>query len=383
MLSLTQNLYDPQNHPLTKPAIMTIRKSCRSPFLIAPLLGTAFGCLSLVGPSSLLAQKTAGSVPQYDLRNGGQGIVRQSPDEPDQPGIAGVKDKDNEKLLRDDSDRSSGKDSETDSREAYGPGPCEPRKTLFQWSYGTGFSGGPDLDEPLVTDRPDFTEASSTVGLGVVQVEIGYTYTFDNDGSIQSISHSAPESLLRYGIGADWLEFRVGWNYLDEEIDGVAASGGEDLYLGFKIGLTPQEDILPEMALVPQMTAPTGTDAFSADEVLPGLNWTYGWELNERISTAGSTQFNRNVDDGSGEAYTEWAQSWTIAYSLTEKVGAYTEWFALFPHSSETVLPEHYFNGGFTRLFCNDVQWDIRAGLGLNEAADDYFVGTGLSMRFR
>src|SRR5688572_11638984 len=31
--------------------------------------------------------------------------------------------------------------------------------TLFQWSYGDGGDGGPDLNEPLVTDRPDFTEA--------------------------------------------------------------------------------------------------------------------------------------------------------------------------------------------------------------------------------
>src|SRR5262245_53064759 len=54
-----------------------------------------------------------------------------------------------------------------DESVSYGPCPCVPRKTLFQWSYGTSFSGGPNLDEPLVTDRPDFTEASVTVGRGV------------------------------------------------------------------------------------------------------------------------------------------------------------------------------------------------------------------------
>ncbi len=362
---------------------MTIRKSCQSSFLKAPLLGTAFGCFFLMGPSILLAQQSTGSVPRYDLQKGSRADHRQSPVDLDQLGITVADDEDNEGLARDDFDRSSKEVDKKDVPESYGPDPCEPRKTLFQWSYGTSFSGGPDLDEPLVTDRPDFTEASSTVGRGVIQLETGYTYTIDDDGIAQTESHSTPEPLLRYGIGADWLEFRLGWNYLDEQIGGAGNSGGEDLYLGFKIGLTPQEGILPEMALVPQITVPTGTDAFSAEEVLPGLNWLYGWDLNDRISTAGSTQFNRALDDGSDDAYTEWAQSWTIGYSLTEKVGAYTEWFALFPHSSETILPEYYFNGGFTRLFGNDVQWDIRAGVGLNEAADDYFVGTGLSMRFR
>lgn len=260
---------------------------------------------------------------------------------------------------------------------------CASRGTLFQWSYGTSFSGGPDLDEPLVTDRPDFTEASSTVGLGVAQLEIGYTYSFDADGTASTKAHSYPEPLLRYGILADWLELRVGWNYANVESGGQEFSGSEDLYLGFKVGLTPQEGILPEMALIPQMTVPTGANAFTSDEVLPGLNWIYGWEVNDCIVTAGSTQFNRNVDEITGDSYTEWAQSWTIGYALTDTVGSYTEWFALFPHSADTAKPEHFFNGGFTYLVNNDVQWDIRAGVGLNDAAADYFVGTGLSFRFR
>jgi len=271
-------------------------------------------------------------------------------------------------------------DRETDS---FFRDSCESRGTLLQWSIGTSFSGGPDLDEPLVTDRPDFTEASSTVGLGVAQLEIGYTYTFDNDGTTSTRSHSSPEPLLRYGVLADWLELRVGWNYADQVSGGVQVSGSEDLYLGFKIGLTPQEHFLPEMALIPQMTVPTGASPFSADEVLPGLNWVYAWEIDDCISTAGSTQFNRAIDEGSAGAYTEWAQSWTVAYSLSDRVGAYTEWFAFFPHSSDTEKPEHYFNGGFTYLISDDVQWDIRAGAGLNDAADDYFVGTGLSIRVR
>jgi hypothetical protein len=67
---------------------------------------------------------------------------------------------------------------------------------------------------------------------------------------------------------------------------------------------------------------------------------------------------------------------------LTDCLGAYTEWFGLFPHSADTAKPEHFFNGGFAYLINNDVQWDIRGGVGLNDAAADYFVGTGLTIRF-
>ena len=255
--------------------------------------------------------------------------------------------------------------------------------TLLRWGTAPGVEGGPDLDAPLITDRPDFTEASSTVGLGVVQIEMGYTYSFDDDGTDRVVGHSYPEPLLRIGILAEWLELRVGWNYATESVGGARVSGSEDLYLGFKIGLTPQAGILPEMALIPQLTVPTGADAFTSDQTLPGLNWNYGWDVTDCIATGGSTQINRNVDEVVVDAYAEWAQSWTVNYGLHDRVGAYTEWFAFFPHSATSASTEHYFDGGFTFLVNNNVQLDIRAGLGLNDAADDYFAGTGLSIRFQ
>ena len=274
---------------------------------------------------------------------------------------------------------------EDDKGCSYGPCGCVPRGTLFQWSYGTSFGGGPDLNEPLVTDRPDFTEASSTVGLRVAQLEFGYTYTYDSEAGTSVASHSVPETLLRYGILANWLELRIGWNYAEERTRTGATSmtvnGAEDLYLGFKIGLTPQEGILPEMALIPQMFVPTGSADLNNGQVLPGVNWLYGWEVNDIISTGGSSQFNRVTDEVTGDNYVEFAQTWTVGYGLTERVGAYTEWFALFPSDADTAKPEHYFNGGFTYLLNNDVQFDVRAGVGLNNAADDYFVGVGGAVR--
>src|SRR4051812_40814645 len=65
-------------------------------------------------------------------------------------------------------------------------------KTLLSWSAGraeppkeqpngNGNGNGaaspePQEEEPLASDRPDFTEASSTVGKGRVQLEAGYTF---------------------------------------------------------------------------------------------------------------------------------------------------------------------------------------------------------------
>jgi len=258
--------------------------------------------------------------------------------------------------------------------------------TLFQWNYGYGGEGGPDLDEPLVTDRPDFTEASSTVGMGVVQLEGGYTYTYDSDDDGSVKSHSFPETLLRVGVLADWLELRIAWNYAEETVTDFGASrtlqtGSEDLYLGTKLGLTGQAGVLPEMAVMFQMTVPTGSSSFTAGETLPGVVWLYGWDLNDWISTGGQTKADRALDDVTGEPFLEFSQSWTIGYSLADRLGAYTEWFVIAPDGADTNHTENYADGGFTFVVTNNLQLDIRGGIGLNEAADDYFVGTGFAIR--
>jgi hypothetical protein len=190
------------------------------------------------------------------------------------------------------------------------------------------------------------------------------------------------------GTLAEWFEFRVAWNYAEERTNqfGVAsdtASGAEDLYLGFKIALTPQECILPETAIILQMTVPTGSSDFTADEVLPGFNYLYGWDITDDLSTGGSTQLNSAMDDVTSDSYAEFAQSWTINRSWTERVTSFTEWFVLVPTSADTNHTEHYFDGGFSVLLNDDVQWDVRAGVGLNQAADDFFAGSGLSIRFK
>jgi hypothetical protein len=280
-------------------------------------------------------------------------------------------------------------EEEEEPKCSYGPCCCQPRKTLLQWSYGTSFSGGPPgMDEPLVSDRPDFTEASVTVGRGVAQVEMGYTFTLDRSGGERTIDHSYPEMLWRIGVLAEWLEFRIAYNHgaNNVSLSGTPVQPGlhtdaENLYLGFKIALTPQEGILPEMAIMPQMSLEFGEAEDLPDESLPGVNWLYGWDINDFLSTGGSTQIIRAHDE-LDNYYAEFAQSWTVGYSLTDRLGAYTEWFMFAPAGSRIARTEHYADGGFTFLVNNNFQLDIRAGVGLNEAADDFFTGAGTVLRF-
>ena len=47
------------------------------------------------------------------------------------------------------------------------------RAFLFAWPDNNASDLRLNYAEPLVTDRPDFTEATSTVGRGVTQFELG------------------------------------------------------------------------------------------------------------------------------------------------------------------------------------------------------------------
>lgn len=274
-------------------------------------------------------------------------------------------------------------------------------KTIFDWQIGPKDDdveskdddekekeGEPEEPEPIATDRPDFTEASSTVGRGRIQLEMGYTYSRNKETGVAS-AHSYPEALLRIGMFADWFEWRIAQTHnttraYSGEGATFSSTGGEDLYLGVKLGLTEQKKHLPETALILQMTVPTGPPGLTAGRVLAGANLLYGWDvIPDLITCGGSIQGNSAVDDD-GHSYLELAESFTIGYTITRKLAAYTEIFGIQPHGATApgTGPQYYFDGGFTYKFTNNFQYDIRAGVGLNRQSDDYFIGTGFAVRY-
>ncbi|MCY3700157.1 MAG: transporter [Gemmatimonadetes bacterium] len=258
--------------------------------------------------------------------------------------------------------------------------------SLFAMTAGSAYG----QRGPLVADRPDFTEAAATVGRGVVQLEFGYTYEYDRpEGGRGGVwTHSLGEPLLRIGVLAESLELRLGLSPVSvgAGADGrnITETGMEDLYLGVKLALAEQEGLRPALAVLPQVTVPTGSDAFTSDRTLPGVNLTYGWDVTEDVSLAGSTQVNRalTVARGGEREYAEWAQSAVAGFAVGARAGVYAEWFAFFHAEPQGTRAEHYANGGFTWSFSDDLQWDIRVGVGLNESATGFFTGTGLVVRF-
>lgn len=240
-------------------------------------------------------------------------------------------------------------------------------------------------EEPneIAADRPDFTESSTTVGKGKIQLESGYTLSRNRDTGERN-GHSYPEALLRIGLFADWFELRIGQNYSSTNLTATSTDGLEDLYLGVKLALTEQKKFFPETAFVIQATVPTGPDNITAGKTLPGVNFLFGWDvIPDQLTMAGSVQGNAAVTDA-GNSYLELAQSFTMGYSMTRKLGCYLEVFGKEPFSANVpdIGPEYYLDGGFTYKFTPNFQYDVRAGVGLNRYSDDYFIGTGFAVRY-
>lgn len=291
-----------------------------------------------------------------------------------------------------DDDEKGDEDKDDDEKKIhYGPDACKPRKTLMQWSYGTTFSGGPPgMDEPLESDRPDFTESPVTVGKGVVQLETGYEFFLNHRAGDVHTEHTFPDTLWRIGMFAEWFEWRIEYSYdiINDTISNnpfppshLHASGSEDLSVGAKFCLTPQEGILPAMGIIPSLAVPSGSPSITEGGVMPGLIWAYAWEINKKLDVEMSTDVFRRRDDDRN-IFTEFAQSIAVQYHWTKHFETYMEWYVTSPTGRTIERTEQNADGGFVFPITNNLQLDVEAGVGLNEAAQDFFAGAGATVRF-
>ena len=245
-------------------------------------------------------------------------------------------------------------------------------------------------EERIETERHDFTQSTKTVGRGVAQIESGYSYFYkDNDEEIEG-SHTAPEMLLRLGLTED-VEFRLrysyGWTFIKEEED---LQGSQDLIWSFKFGMTEQSGLIPESALELRFTAPTGGTEFSTGRVDHGVDYIYGWEINECTEFYGSTgygtgglgDFGLLPEDPSEDWFAVFSQSIALGTELNERMTMYNEFFGLFSNELEDEFTILVYNIGIDYYVSNDFVVDFRVGKGLTPDSDDFFTGVGGGFRF-
>lgn len=241
-------------------------------------------------------------------------------------------------------------------------------------------TGGPSVAQQMVTDRPTFTESTSTVPAGIYQLEAGYT--FERFG--RTDSHQIGEALLRTGL-IEGLELRFGlpsFRSAKREAPGALdQSGFGDGFLGMKLGLFESGvgEGLPSLALLLGTGVPVGDDVFGAGGWEPEAKLALGWSLTERLGLGANIDYTQR-DPGAADRFDEWGAGVALAFPLTERLGGFGEYFAIRPDVGTDL---DYLDAGVTWLMNPHLQLDARIGVGVGSPVDDdFFIGVGFSRQF-
>jgi Putative MetA-pathway of phenol degradation len=237
-----------------------------------------------------------------------------------------------------------------------------------------GWSG---LEDSLVADRPDFTEGTSLIPRGHVQVEAGATLARVEDVDSTTLG----ELLVRFGIG-ERAETRIGLGSYTRIEDGFAnVSGFGDPTVDLKIRFTDEAGELapgrPAVALIVGTSIPVGDEELTDDEWVPLGRMVFDWDLGRFVLGANLGGSYEAGDDRFVQAF----GSLTGGFSVTDRLGTYVEWYG-FSEEEKDGPSTHYVNGGISFLINDDLIVDARIGTGLNDADPDWFAGVGGAIRW-
>ncbi|MGH7539918.1 MAG: transporter [Gemmatimonadota bacterium] len=242
----------------------------------------------------------------------------------------------------------------------------------------------------IVTDRPDQTESARSVRAGRFQLELGWLLTAEDAGGSRARTHAIAGALLRIGLGAG-VEARVGFDgwIRGEERPGPAPSaevireGAGDAALGLKWALRDGERLDPAVALLGAVSLPVGAGELSSGRADPDLRLLVSHDLADRVSLGynlGVAWETETTAGGGGRTLTDALYTLSLGLGLAETVGVFMEGFGFLGLSADRP-DRHSLDGGLTIRLRENLQLDASAGVGLNEAAEDWLVGAGVSFR--
>ncbi len=244
----------------------------------------------------------------------------------------------------------------------------------------------PEDSKPLsiAADRPGFSDSSSIVPTGHLQLETGYTFTFRDRNGVETQTHNGPELLARVGILDDRFELRVAtsgyaWSRGDSGSGFDSVEGFSDLSAGFKLKITDQDGLVPRVCLEAMSTVGTDSRTISNRDLEPTLKLIGSWDLGHSLSLTSNAILT--YASSNSERFLQGAGSVSISYAATDTLSVFAEYFVVGPHFKATDAAQTI-DFGAAYLLTNRIQFDARVGFGLNREADNLFAGMGISFLF-
>jgi len=231
-------------------------------------------------------------------------------------------------------------------------------------------------EDAIVADRPGFSTGTKTVKPKVVNVELGYQYTFNNYDTKQSL-HTFPLMVLRTGL-SEKSELDLLWDGLniDKEEEQSRVTSKDDFSIGGKYKL--YESPHYNLTALGILSLPTGTSPSTSGSVDPlvGILWDY--TLSDNHTLFGTVQASSSKLEHNRVYDTQLALGSAISH--TQTIGSFLEFYTIIPLESR-VHDTQVIDGGVTYLLTNDTQIDFNVGIGLTKYSSN-FIGFGIESRF-
>jgi hypothetical protein len=119
----------------------------------------------------------------------------------------------------------------------------------------TGARAQDQPPEAIEPDRPDVTNGTHIVDIGLLQIEIGGIYTRVDP----RLRVAGTPVTARLGV-ADWLEARIGTDgWLTQTASGASVTGVGNVQVGAKLRLWAEPGGVPVLSILPTLNLPTAS----------------------------------------------------------------------------------------------------------------------------
>ena len=283
-----------------------------------------------------------------------------------------------------------GVDGERDRGARFGRGSATACRAalLLLLSVGGASTAAAQALRDFCADRPGLGTPACTIDPGHVAVEIGVAdLTHDAQAGAQSDSLVLGDLLVRYGL-TDRVEAQIGWQALGLVRTRAAAGGVEhlsgtgDVRLALRGNLLNPDGSGLSIALMPQLTLPTGGEAIGERDWSAALLLPVSYELGDGIQMAFTGEID-HVSDAEGDGHhLAYGAVFGLEAPLGEALSAAVELAA----SRDEEPGEHATEllGGLSLAWSpsDSLQLDAGTSIGLNNAAADLEVYFGVARRF-
>lgn len=223
--------------------------------------------------------------------------------------------------------------------------------------------------DPMITDRPTQSAASTVLPLGTAIIEYGFIYE-----SVGDITNTTLANLhARVGL-LKFAELRITQNIqqVKNDVTDTKISGLSPITLGTKVHLVTERGAMPQTSIIGQVTLDNGKNEFRPGKAIPEVRLNFSNALGEYWS------LGYNVGMRFPEDNTTTLYSAVLGYSFLPGWTAFAEPYGFFYENDS----DHRFNTGLIYLVSNNFQVDITGGIGLSDISPDAFIGFGAAIGF-